>query len=69
MLRRLLPATLLILTLLNVIGLIANLSAPSKAAGADMKYENLINDRDFVRAVHSIVEACQVNVEMAKVKC
>jgi hypothetical protein len=34
-----------------------------------MKYENLIDDRDFVRAVHSIVEACTVNVDIAKEKC
>jgi hypothetical protein len=69
MLRRLLPASLLLLTLLNIVGLIVNLSAPSKAAVADVKYENLINDRDFVRAVQSIVEACAVNVDTAKVRC
>jgi hypothetical protein len=69
MLRRQLPAILLILTLLNIIGLVANLSAPSKAAGTDIKYENLVNDRDFVRAVQSVVQACAVNVDLGKVKC
>jgi hypothetical protein len=69
MLHRKLPAILWILTLLNVIGLIANLSAPSKAAVADIKYENLMNDRDFVRAVQSIVQACAVNVDTAKARC
>ncbi len=44
-------------------------SSPSRAAIAGMKFRQLEADPDFVRAVHSIVERCKVNVDLAGVEC
>jgi hypothetical protein len=69
MARRTLLATLVVLTALNLIVMIVNLSAPSKAAVSGLTYRDLVADSDFTRAVQSIVEACRVNVDTAKVQC
>jgi hypothetical protein len=69
MARRTLLATLVVLTALNLIVMIVNLSAPSKAAVSGLTYHDLVADSDFTRAVQSIVQACRVNVDTAKVQC
>ena len=56
-------------TALNVAILIANLSSPSIAGVAGMDQQALARDQDFVRAVQSIVQACKVNVDTAKINC
>ena len=56
-------------TALNVSILIVNLSLPSRAAVANMDSHALAADTDFKQAVQSIVEACTVNVDIAKVRC
>jgi hypothetical protein len=58
-----------LLTALNVGSLVLNLSLPAKAAVAGMSYQDLVRDPDFTRAVHSIVQKCKVNVDLAKVNC
>jgi hypothetical protein len=58
-----------ILTALNASVLILQLSAPSKAAVGGMDGQTLANDPDFKRAVQSVVQACKVNVDIAKVIC
>jgi len=58
-----------LLIALNAVALIVNLSQSSKAAVGGMSYQALMNDPDFTRAVKSIVEACKVNVDIAKVNC
>jgi hypothetical protein len=57
------------LLLLNLIALVLNLSQSSKAAVGGMKYEDLMRDADFIRAVKSIAQECTVNVDLAKLKC
>jgi hypothetical protein len=54
---------------LNVITLGVNYSQQSRAAISGMSYQDLISDQDFIRAVRSIAEACNVNVDIAKLKC
>jgi len=54
---------------LNAIALVINLSQPTKAAIAGMSYEDLMRDPDFIRAVQSIAQACRVNVDIAKMVC
>jgi len=34
-----------------------------------MSYQDLMRDPDFTNAVKSIVQDCQVNVDIAKVRC
>jgi len=58
-----------VLTALNVSSLILNFSQPSRAAVAGMSYQDLVRDPDFMRAVQSIVQACKVNVDLAKLMC
>jgi hypothetical protein len=53
-----------LLTALNLVVLVIGISAPSKAANG-----GLANDPDFARAVKSIIEQCNVNVDIAKIKC
>jgi len=70
--RRTLTAILTVvclLTALNVGGPVLNLFFPARAAIAKMSYEDLVRDPDFARAVHSIVQKCKVNVELAKLEC
>ena len=56
-------------TALNVGILIANLSSSSIAGVAGMDHHALTRDQDFVWAVQSIVQACKVNVDTAKINC
>jgi hypothetical protein len=56
-------------TILNVAILLVNLSFPSRAAVANMDYHALVADADFKQAVQAIVQACIVNVDIAKVRC
>jgi hypothetical protein len=54
---------------LNIGILIANLSSASMAAVGGKNYQSLSQDADFRRAVQSVVEACKVNVDLAKISC
>jgi hypothetical protein len=58
-----------LLLALNLVATAFNFSSPSRAAVAGMKSRQLEADPDFVRAVHSIVEHCKVNVDVARVEC
>ena len=58
-----------LLTALNAGVLILQLSGSSKAAVGGMNAQSLASDSDFKRAVQEIIEACRVNVDIAKVKC
>ena len=58
-----------LLTAINAGVLILQLSGSSKAAVAGMNAQSLAGDADFKRAVQDIVEACRVNVDIARVKC
>jgi hypothetical protein len=58
-----------LLTALNTGILVLQHSLPSKAAVAGMNHQALSGDADFKRAVQSVVEACRVNVDIAKVQC
>ena len=61
--------TLCLLSALNAVALVLNLSQPSKAAIRGMSYQDLLRDPDFTRAVKTIAEQCSVNVDIAKLKC
>jgi hypothetical protein len=54
---------------LNAIALIVNLSQSSRAAVGGMSYQELVRDPDFTRAVKSIAQDCKVNVDIAKLVC
>ena len=58
-----------LLTGLNAIALIVNLSEPSRAAVGGMSYQQLVRDPDFTHAVKSIAQDCKVNVDIAKLVC
>ena len=58
-----------LLTACNVVALVANMALPARAAVAGMTYQQLLKDRDFTHAVKSVVEACKVNVDLAKLSC
>jgi hypothetical protein len=58
-----------LLSALNVIALVLNLSQVSRAAVGGMSYQDLLRDPDFTRAVKSIAEQCMVNVDIARLKC
>ena len=60
---------LVAVTALNFVILFVNLALPSKAAVANMDHQALMADADFKRAVQTIIEACNVNVGVAKVRC
>jgi hypothetical protein len=62
-------ALILVATALNISILIFNLSLPSRAAVTGMDYQALVSDADFKQAVQSVVQACSVNVALAKVRC
>jgi hypothetical protein len=69
---RILPIVLVLLCLLsglNAIALIVNLSQPSRAAVGGLSYQELVHDPDFTRAVKSIAQDCKVNVDIAKLVC
>jgi hypothetical protein len=61
--------TLCLLSALNAVALVLNLSQPSKAPVLGMSYQDLLRDPDFTRAVKTIAEQCSVNVDIAKLKC
>lgn len=61
--------TLCLLSALNAVALVLNLSQPSVAAVRGMSYQDLMHDADFTRAVKTIAEQCSVNVDIAKLKC
>jgi hypothetical protein len=54
---------------LNLIALAINLSPPSRAAVGGQRYQDLLHDSNFTRAVKSIAEACTVNVDIGKLNC
>jgi len=58
-----------LLSALNVIALVLNLSQVSRAAVGGMSYQDLLRDPDFTRAIKSIAERCTVNVDIARLKC
>jgi hypothetical protein len=58
-----------LITALNVAILLVNLSFPSRAAVANMDHQALVADADFKRAVQTIIQACTVNVDIAKIRC
>ena len=58
-----------VLLAINLAVMALDFSSPSRAAIAGMKSRQLEADPDFVRAVHSIVERCRVNVDLARVEC
>jgi hypothetical protein len=60
---------MLVATALNISILIFNLSLPSRAVVAGMDSQALMSDSDFKQAVQSVVQACSVNVALAKVRC
>jgi hypothetical protein len=60
---------LCLLSALNVIALVLNLSQVTRAAVGGMSYQDLLRDPDFPRAVKSIAEQCMVNVDIARLKC
>jgi len=66
---RFLMTLLWLLSALNVVALILNLSPVSRAAVGGMSYQDLVSDPDFTRAVKSIAEQCSVNVDIARLKC
>ena len=61
--------TLCLLSALNAIALVLNLSQPSRAAVGGMSYQDLMRDPDFTRAVKAIAQQCSVNVDLAKLTC
>jgi hypothetical protein len=60
---------LCLLLALNFVVLALDFSSPSRAAVAGMKSRQLEADPDFVRAVRSIAEHCEVNVDLARLEC
>ena len=64
-----LAALLSFLSALNLFGLVINSSPPSRAAVGGLRYEDLMRDPDFTRAVQSIAQKCKVNVDIAKLIC
>jgi len=61
--------TACLLSALNAVALVLNLSQPSMAAVRGMSYQDLLRDADFTRAVKTIAEQCSVNLDLAKLKC
>jgi hypothetical protein len=61
--------TLCLLSALNAVALVLNVSQPASAAVRGMSYQELLRDPDFTRAVKTIAEQCSVNVDIAKLKC
>lgn len=64
-----LTALFCLLSLVNGVMLILNISVPSRAAVAGMSYQDLIRDPDFTRAVKTVAQECKVNVDIAKLIC
>ena len=66
---RIVLVLLCLLSALNASVLIVNLSQPSRAAVGGMSYQELVRDPDFTRAVKSIAQNCNVNVDIGKLVC
>ena len=62
-------AVILVLTTFSVGVLILNVSSEARGALTGASYKDLINDRNFTHAVKSVIEACRVNVDLARVFC
>jgi hypothetical protein len=62
-------ALFVLLTAVNVAVLMINISPAARAALAGASYKELMNDAGFTRAVKSVIEACHVNVDLARVIC
>ena len=62
-------AILSLLTAVNVIVLVLNISPTARATIASGTYKELVNDADFTRAVKTIAQECKVNVDIAKLMC
>jgi hypothetical protein len=62
-------AVITVLTAINVAVLALNVAPAALGALAGAGYKELINDPDFTHAVKSVVEACEVNVDLARVIC
>jgi hypothetical protein len=62
-------ALLGLLTAFNIVALSVQASSPSRSAVAGMTYDQLVKDQDFSRAVKSVVQSCDVNVDLGKLKC
>ena len=60
---------LCLLSAMNAVALVLNLSWPAGAAVRGMSYQDVMRDPDFTRAVKTIAEQCSVNVDIAKLKC
>ena len=60
---------LVLLAALNLVAAAVGVSQQSKAAPDTMNYEQLIKNRNFARAVKSIIETCRVDVDIGKVLC
>jgi hypothetical protein len=58
-----------LLSLFNLIALVLSFSPSAGAAVRGMKYEELMRDPDFRRAVRSIAQDCKVNVDLGALKC
>ncbi|MEJ2375873.1 MAG: hypothetical protein P8Y53_06575 [Pseudolabrys sp.] len=58
-----------LLTAANAVALAVNLSTQARAAIASMSYKQLLHDKDFTRAVKSVVEGCKLNVDLGKLSC
>lgn len=58
-----------LLSILNAVALVINLSPTAAAAVGDMNYQQLLRDPDFTRAVKTIAEHCKVNVDLARLEC
>jgi hypothetical protein len=60
---------LAVLTPLNAAMLIGNMTAVASAAWSGSSSKALLQDAGFTRAVQTVIERCQVNVDLAKVLC
>ena len=60
---------LCLLSVLNGIALIVNLSQPAREAVSRMTYEDLVRDPDFTGAVKTIAQDCKVNAIIAALVC
>jgi hypothetical protein len=67
--RRAATTALAVLLVMNLIVLALNVSQVSRAAGVGLKFQDLIADQGFVRAVKSVAEQCKVNVDLARLEC
>lgn len=66
---RIVVVALCLVSALNLIVFIVEVSLPSRAAVGGLSYQELVHDSDFTHAVKSIAESCTVNVDIGKLKC